>query len=95
MERSKEMRNKLYETIIKLQTKEDCERLLSDLCTENEVDQMSQRVVAAKMLLEKCTYNQVINKTEISSATLSRVSNSIHHGKDGYKDFISYKKEED
>ena len=35
---------------------------------------MAQRVRAAKLLLEGKTYQQVIEETEISSATLSRVS---------------------
>ncbi|HOB64404.1 MAG: TrpR-related protein YerC/YecD [Clostridiales bacterium] len=89
-----DMINLLYDTLIKVQTREDCEILLSDLCTVNEVLQMAQRVKAAELLLKGNTYAQVIAQTDISSATLSRVSNSIRHGKGGYRKFIEVKKEE-
>jgi len=85
---SGEMIDLLYGTLIKLNTKEDCALLLEDLCTINEVLQMAQRVKAAQLLLEGNTYAQVIAKTDISSATLSRVSNCIRHGRGGYKKFI-------
>lgn len=82
----------LYNALIKLSTKEDCELLLSDLCTVNEVLQMAQRIRAAELLLEGNTYAQVIAKTDISSATLSRVSSCIRHGKGGYKKFVDTNK---
>ena len=83
-----EMIQGLYEALIKLNTKEDCELLLSDLCTVNEVLQMAQRMKAAQLLLQGNTYAQVIAKTDISSATLSRVSSCIRHGRGGYRKFI-------
>lgn len=86
-----DMINELYKTLIKLNTVEDCEMLLSDLCTINEVLQMAQRIKAAELLLQGNTYSQVIAKTDISSATLSRVSSCIRHGKGGYKKFIDIK----
>lgn len=78
----------LYATLIKVKTKEDCALLLEDLCTVNEIMQMAQRVKSAELLLEGKTYAQVIAETEISSATLSRVSACIRYGRGGYKKFI-------
>ena len=77
------MRKQLFEEILKLQTVEECELFFDDLCTIKEIDAMCQRVAAAKMLLDGKTYNEVIEKTEISSATLSRVSKCVQYGK-GY-----------
>lgn len=88
-----EMIDLLYATLVKVKTKEDCALLLEDLCTVNEVLQMAQRVKAAQLLLEGNTYAQAIAKTDISSATLSRVSNCIRHGRGGYKKFVSYDKQ--
>ena len=48
---------------------------------------MTQRVKAAKLLKTGETYEKIIAKTEISSATLSRVSKSFKYG-EGYKKFI-------
>ena len=48
-----DMINLLYDTLIKVQNSaRDCEILLSDLCTVNEVLQMAQRVKAAELLLK-------------------------------------------
>lgn len=78
----------LYEIIIKLNTAEDCKAFFDDLCTYKELEQMAQRAYAAKLMLEGKTYNEIITETEISSATLSRISRAITHGSGGYKKFI-------
>ena len=77
----------LFEVILKLKTPKDCQILFEDLCTDKEIEQMAQRIKAAKLLMEGKTYNQVIEKTEISSATLCRVSRCVQYGK-GYKNFV-------
>lgn len=86
--------NELYNTLIKLTTVEDCKALLEDLCTFKEVEQMAQRVYAAKLFLEGCTYNEIIAQTDISSTTLSRISRTISHGSGGYKKFIDFEGKE-
>lgn len=82
MEKSKKIAA-LYQVIAGLQTPEECEILFEDLCTNKEVEKMAERLHAAKLLLEGKTYNQVIEETDISSATLSRVSRCVQYGK-GY-----------
>ena len=72
--------NALYELLIQLDNIEDCQLLLEDLCTRKEVEKMADRVYAAKLLMEGKTYNQVIAETNISSATLSRVSRCVQYG---------------
>lgn len=83
----------LYETILKLKTKEDCKAFFADLCTFKEIEQMAQRAYGAKLFLENKTYSQIISETEISSATLSRISRSISHGSGGYTKFLEIEKE--
>ena len=77
----------LFSLIISLENQEDCALLFEDLCTTKELEQMAQRVKAAKLLIEGKTYNQVMQECEISSATLSRVSRCVQYG-NGYKTFI-------
>ena len=79
--------NELYEIILKLKSIDDCEEFFSDLCTIKELDSMTQRVVAGKLLISGETYEKIISKTDISSATLSRVSRCVKNGK-GYKKFL-------
>lgn len=82
------MIKELYELILRLDSIEDCKILFDDLCTNKEIEQMAGRLQAAKLLKQGMTYNQVIQNTEISSATLSRVSRCLQYGK-GYKKFIN------
>ena len=79
--------DELYQTILKLETVEECREFFDDLCTYKELEQMAQRIEVAKMLLAGATYDEVIAKTNISSATLSRVSKCIKRGK-GYNTIL-------
>ena len=87
----KEMLKALYDALLKLETEEECERFLSDLCTIKELQSMGQRLKAAKMLLDGKTYNEVIEETDISSATLARVSKCVRYGDGGYADILNKK----
>lgn len=77
----------LYELILRMETVEDCQALFDDLCTKKEIEKMAERIQAAKLLMEGKTYNQVIAQTDISSATLSRVSRCVQYGS-GYSRFL-------
>ena len=79
--------NNLYALIASIRTPADCEALFSDLCTIKEVENMAERLHAAKLLLEGNTYNQVMAQSDISSATLSRVSRCVQYGK-GYSTLL-------
>ena len=80
----------LYRIIAGLKSAEDCELLFEDLCTKKEVEKMAERLYAAKLLMEGKTYNQVIAETDISSATLSRISRCVQYGK-GYTNVLKEK----
>ena len=88
MKQENEMIHELYETLLKLETVEECENFLADLCTIKEIQSMAQRLKAAKMLLEGKTYNEVIEATDISSATLARVSKCVRYGQGGYQTIV-------
>ncbi|MBP3706655.1 MAG: TrpR-related protein YerC/YecD [Clostridia bacterium] len=85
-----EMIEELFELIISIDSVEDCKELFNDMCTFKEIEQMAQRVKSAKLLLEGKTYNQVIEQTDISSATLSRVSRCVQYGR-GYSKLLKNK----
>ena len=78
----------LFELLASVTDPKDIEHLLEDLCTKKEVENMAERVFAAKLLIEGKTYNQVMEKTNISSATLSRVSQCVQYGK-GYSKLLN------
>lgn len=70
----------LFALLAKIDNPEDMENLFNDLCTKKEVENMAERLFAAKLLLEGNTYNQVMAQADISSATLSRVSQCVQYG---------------
>ena len=77
----------LYNLLATLDTPEDFETLFGDLCTYKEIEQMAQRIKAAKLLIEGKTYTQITELCDISPATLSRVSRCVQYG-EGYVKFI-------
>ena len=82
----------LYELIASIQDPEDIRALFDDLCTRKEVENMAERVHAAKLLLRGNTYSQVMAQADISSATLSRVSRCVQYGS-GYSRLLKPREE--
>ena len=79
----------LYEGLLSLTTVEECSRFFEDICTITEVIEMSKRLTAAKMLSDNKTYTDIIEKTGLSTATISRVNRCIKYGSDGYTTVLS------
>lgn len=77
----------LYQLIAGIQDPEQIRALFDDLCTRKEIENMAERVYAARLLMEGKTYNQVIAQANISSATLSRVSRCVQYGQ-GYSKLL-------
>ena len=86
MEKSEKIAE-LYRIIAGLKSPEECQMLFEDLCTRKELEKMAERIFAAKLLLEGKTYNQVIAQSDISSATLSRISRCVQYG-EGYSKLL-------
>ncbi len=87
MEQINEKLEALYALILRLDNMDDCRALFEDLCTRKELEKMAERVFAAKLLMQGNTYNQVMAQTDMSSATLSRVSQCVQYGK-GYSKLL-------
>ena len=75
----------LVEALLKLETREECYRLLEDLLTIREINDLSQRLQVARLLTEKVTYSEITQITGASSATIGRVNRALSYGADGYK----------
>lgn len=82
--------DELYRLLAQITDPEDIRALLDDLCTRKEIENMAERIFAAKLLIEGNTYNQVMAQAEISSATISRVSQCVQYGS-GYSKFLKKK----
>ena len=76
--------DKLAEAIVSVRSVDEAYRFLSDLCTISEITEMSKRLTAAKMLRDGSTYNEIAEKTHLSTATITRVNRALRYGSDGY-----------
>ena len=67
-----------------LESEEDCYRLFEDLFTIREVQDLGSRMEIALMLRDKVTYNEIVEKTGASTATIVRVNRALNYGAGGY-----------
>lgn len=74
----------LFKCIMSLGSVEECYDFFGDLCTAKELEEMSRRISAAKLLYEDRVYTEVKEKTGLSTATISRVSRCLQDSDDGY-----------
>lgn len=79
----------LYDAILSLQSREECKSFLEDLCTINELEAISQRLVVAKYLMEDKVYVDIVEKTGASTATISRVNRTLRYGTGGYESIVN------
>ncbi len=77
--------DKLAEAFLAMQTKEEMYSFFEDLCTIAELKAMSQRFEVAAMLTNGVPYADIVEKTGVSTATISRVNRALNYGADGYK----------
>lgn len=75
----------LYQAILTLKDLDECKKFFSDLCTVAELRAMEQRFEVAMLLSEGMIYNDILERTGASSATISRVNRSLQYGADGYQ----------
>ncbi|MFZ7121398.1 MAG: YerC/YecD family TrpR-related protein [Eubacteriaceae bacterium] len=74
----------LIQGILSLENEEECLNFLEDVCTINEMEDISHRMEIAYLLYKGRTFNEVQELTGASSTTISRVSRCLKHGM-GYK----------
>ena len=74
----------LFSAILTVQNLEECYDLFEDLCTKSELQEMSRRLIAAKMLMNNQVYVEIAEKTGLSTATISRVNKCLKYGNEGY-----------
>lgn len=75
--------DKLFEAILSLKTVDECYALFSDLCTVNELIALKQRFLVARMLSDGMIYSEIVEKTGVSTATISRINRCLNYG-EGY-----------
>ena len=75
----------MYKAILTLETVDECVQFFDDLCSVTEIKAMEQRYQVAELLHQGLVYNDILDKTGASSATISSVNRSLQYGADGYE----------
>lgn len=85
--------DRLFQTILQLDTVDECYAYFEDLCTIKELSDMSQRLDVAVLLSQGLSYQKIMEQVDVSTATIGRVSKCLNHGAGGYREAIKKLKE--
>ena len=81
--------DRLFQSILNLQTLDECYAYFEDICTIKEIFDMSQRLDTAILLSQGLSYQKIAEQVEVSSATIGRVSKCLNYGSGGYQTAIN------
>ena len=79
------LRKQFYRAVLSLRDEDDCDRFFRDICTIKEMQELPQRLEVARLLSDGRNYQEITEKTTVSSATISRVSRCLLYGDGGYR----------
>jgi TrpR-related protein YerC/YecD len=82
----------LLKTIASLKTEEEAAQFFRDLCTLSELEAMSHRWHAARLVDEGRPYLEVSKSTGASTATVTRVAHWLKYGEGGYRTALDRRK---
>jgi len=89
MPKLKNKSKNLQKAFLLLKTENEVFNFLRDLCTESEIEELTQRLDIAKMLYQKETYKKIEEKTWVSSTTIARVAKFLNGKWWGYKNIFT------
>ena len=75
----------LCEALLTLQTVDECQRFLEDLCTPAELEALLDRWSVVGHLEAGVPYRQIHDLTGVSVTTIGRVARFLTHGSGGYQ----------
>ena len=87
--------DRLFSSILKLESVEECYRFFEDICTIKEIREIAQRLDVAVLLSEGKNYQEISALTGASTATISRVNKCLLYGTGGYAGVIEKMKSEE
>ena len=75
----------IIETLRKLRNSKDLGNFIDDLLTEEEILDLAQRLKIAKLILDGKTYDEITEKVNTSTSTVSKIGQIIKYGKGGFE----------
>ena len=76
---------KLAAALRSLSNEAELLNFLRDLCTLEELDELSTRWQVAKLLNQGESYRAIAQKTGVSTTTITRIAHWLEHGEGGYR----------
>ena len=78
----------LMDTIVSLSERDQAARFFRDLCTRRELEEMASRWEVVRRLAEGHPYREIHELTGVSTATITRIAQWLHHGTGGYREAL-------
>jgi TrpR-related protein YerC/YecD len=77
--------DQLCDAFLALRTRGEAAAFLRDICSLHELDALSHRWQAARMLDQGTPYARIAADLQASTATVTRVAHWLRHGEGGYR----------
>jgi TrpR-related protein YerC/YecD len=75
----------LCDAVVTLRTRDEAAAFLRDICSLHELEVLSHRWHAARLLDQGVPYAEVARRVRGSTATVTRVAHWLRHGEGGYR----------
>jgi len=82
--KTKQLKN-LAKAFAHMDSATDIANFLRDLCTREELEEMSRRFEVAELLDKEKTYRDIAEKTGVSTTTVTRIAHWKREGEGGYE----------
>jgi TrpR-related protein YerC/YecD len=78
-------RRLLFRIFVALDSEDEAAAFFDELCTQQEVKNITQRVAVAELLMQRFTYDEIKQTLKrgdctVSSATVNRVNDTVRNG---------------
>lgn len=83
------LHDQLFRAILELKSVDECYEFFEDICTIQEMKAISARLEVARMLKAGDIYEDIVQKTGASTATISRIKRCLVYGSGGYEKTLS------
>ena len=81
--------DQLFEAIISLKSVKEAEAFFRDLCTIDEITEMSERWQIARLVNQGLPYREIAAKLAVSTTTVARVASWLYNGAGGYRQVLN------
>ena len=75
----------LLDALMSLESRDEVGRFLRDLCTRHELEELTARWTVVQLLDDGLSYRRIAEATGVSTTTITRINEWLHHGTGGYR----------